>query len=420
MGAAVLPALIALLCILVACYIVWLGPAASKEEEEEKEVHRPQMVRRPTPMTPPVAPEQPLSVKLVHAALKPFSSKPTTRPIPKQTPSQAPTKAPVLAVPSKSKPSVFPKSPWQRLQEADLREALQPPAPPLRVPLSPAPVPLDYTARLRKYRFQSATRSLEFSDPAFYRVTLPVVQRNVVSITLAKCVFPVSEYVVNAYNKWVDVEVGGNVVSVAMEEGDVFTSTQLAATLQSALVASGLLTFTVSAMLSQRKLVIHSGGPPFSLLFRTGPNVNESAWMLLGFPRDDTSAAASIVAPGIVDLTGTSAVDFFIDEVSNHLDSVDACVARIDLARYSGSVDTTYYSPSDTGQVQFFWPISRLIYLTFRFMVPQAVLLHDGSIVQRYRPYQFNGRQHVLELNIVAKEYKSVLEESVELEPNRT
>ena len=106
--------------------------------------------------------------------------------------------------------------------------------------------------------------------------------------------------------------------------------------------------------------------------------------------------------------------------MSNHLDSVDACVARIDLTRYSGTVDTVFYNPSDTGQLQFFWPISRLIYLTFRFMVPQAILLPDGSIIQRYRLYEFNGRQHSLELNIVSKEYESIMEESVELEPNRT
>lgn len=417
MGAALLPAVVALLCVVVACYIVWLGPSLAKEgEDEELDMQKPRVPRQRLPRSPITsAPTMFKPSPVPPAPVAAMSSK--TNAVLSKTDAPPPKPVPV----KKSwVQKLAPRTPWQRLQEADLREALQAPAPPLRVPLMPAPVPLDYTARLRKYRFQSATRSLEFPDPAFYRVTLPVVQRNVVSITLAKCVFPVSEYVVNAYNKWVDVDVGGTVYSVEMEEGDVFTSTQLAALLQTAFGNAGLGTFTVTAVPLQRKLSIQSGGPTFSLLFRTGEHVNESAWMLLGFPRDDTSPAASVVAPGIVDLTGTSAVDFFIDEVSNHLDSVDACVARIDLARYSGSVDTTYYSPSDTGQVQFFWPISRLIYLTFRFMVPQAVLLPNGSIIQRYRPYQFNGRQHVLELNIVAKEYKSVIEESVELEPNRT
>jgi hypothetical protein len=135
----------------------------------------------------------------------------------------------------------------------------------------------------------------------------------------------------------------------------------------------------------------------------------------MGFPRVDTADLSVQTSPGVVNMFGVLAIDLFIEEISNSIDSADNAFARIDLYRVTGS-EYCFFTPPGDGLPSYFWPVSRLTFLTFSFKVRYSEILPDNTVIERYRPYEFNGRQHTLRLDIVSKEYKSPLEENIELE----
>jgi hypothetical protein len=292
-------------------------------------------------------------------------------------------------------------------------------APPVQV-RAPLIVPhkLEYMMRHRKYTFQSDQRDqLLYPTPDYYRLKLLVPLRNVVAITLSSGVFPITEYSVNAYNQWLDIDVGGTVYSIQLPQGE-YTDATLPGALQAAIVAVGppLAGCTVTLDPLTRRLTV-TNAPAFALLFRTGPHVNVSLWQVMGFPQLDTAAGVSVTAPGVVDLSGTLAIDMFVDEVSTNIDSTDNAVARISLQKFTPVSALTYFTPTNYGVLRKFWPIGRLHYLTFRFMVKVSELQPDGQVVVKYRPYDFNERNHTMQLTITSKEYESPQDEFVELDP---
>lgn len=331
-------------------------------------------------------------------------------------PASTPPPMPVAVAATLPKKSV-PKTRHQMMQEDALNDKLVAPRVQTRSPLV-VPHHLEYTLRHRKYTFQSDQRDqLLYPSPAYYRLKLLVPLRNVIAISLSSGVFPIAEFNVNAYNQYLDIDIAGTVYTVQVPEGD-YTETTLAAAVQAAIVALGppLAGFTVALDPLTHRITV-ANAAAFSLLFRTGPSVNKSMWQVLGFPQLDTATAVSVAAPGVVDLAGTLAVDMFIEEVSCNIDSTDNAVARIDLEKFTPVSALTYFTPTSNGVLRKFWPISRLQYLTFQFMVKVNELQPDGQVVVKYRPYEFNGRNHTMQLAISCKEYESPQDEFVELDP---
>jgi hypothetical protein len=313
---------------------------------------------------------------------------------------------------------------WKRQQDELIEQSkLVTPSPGARAPVLSTGVPpasLGFTKRLRRFAFMSEARDTAlYPSPSYYRSTLSIPQKNVVAIGLNLAVIPLSEFNINAYNQWLDIEVGGVTYEVELPAGN-YTTVNIQATLQLAIrtTAVALLAYTVLLHPLTNTIEISTNGPPCVLLFRTGPHVNRNLWQVLGFPRTvDTASLTVHLAPGTVSLFGTMAIDVFIDEISNAIQSTDNAFARIDLLRTSVTADVTFFTPPGDGlPLGFFWPISRLTFLTFNFMVKYTELLAGGEIVDRYRPYMFNGRNHILRLDIVTQEYKSPFEESIELE----
>ncbi len=406
---ALVPATVALLCVIAAGYIVWqqwrdptengfrpfrsvagLPPALLGAPQPQRTVPKGALTSLPTGGTPPEERE----VEVGHRVV---STVPTLRV------TGGTTLASAHGVPRRVESNSHGPSP-----------PLKAPKPQERVPLT-LDHKLVHTTRARKYTFQSEARDTTiYPDPAFYRVTFPTLLRNVIAIFLNLAVIPVSEYNINEFNQWIDIDEAGTIYQVQIPEG-YYTEANIAMDVQNAIVAThpALAAYTVSFSTLTKRITIDSNGAPFSMLYRTGPNVNRSTWIVLGFPREDTTAAVSVTAPGTVDLLGALAIDLFAEELTN---SLDGSLARIELNRQSIG-GATYFTPSDIGAQSYFWPIGKLQFLTFRFMVPYTELLPDGEIIERYRLYQFNGRQHMLDFDVITREYRNVLEDNVELDP---
>lgn len=329
------------------------------------------------------------------------------------------------ALPSAARGGGVDESPWVKLHKDDMleqRALVHSAAPrPPRAPLC-TPHPLTYTTRLRRCTFESEARNTQlYPYPSYYRMNLSVTQKNVIGIGLNLAVIPVSEYNVNIYTQWLDIEVAGVLYSIQLPEGNYTNvtpgTTNFSTALKAALIATSpvFAAYTVAFEALTNKSVINTHGGPCILRFGTGPNVNRSLWQIMGYPRVDTPDLSIQESPGVVNMFGALAIDLFIEEISNAIDSADNAFARIDLYRTTGS-EYCFFTPPGDGLPRYFWPISRLTFLTFSFKVRYSEILPDNTIIERYRPYLFNGRQHTLRLDIVSKEYKSPLEENIELE----
>lgn len=312
-------------------------------------------------------------------------------------------------------------SPWRLAQEEELKEQAQEVAPvaQAREPLIVAHQ-LQYGRKLYKYTFQSDQRDTTFfPSPSFYRIQLLVPLRNVIGIFMNTAVIPISEPAVNPYNQWIDIEVAGTLYQVQVPEGDYSDGLSLASGIQGAIQAMGgpLALFTVSYTLLTRTLTINTNGAPCIIRWSTGPNVNRNMWIVMGFPREDTADLVVHVAPGIIDLAGPLAIDVFIEEIKSQINSTDNPFVRINLQKFTPTSTITYFTPTEGGLPQTFWPIARLSYLTFSFMVKYTELLPNGDIVVKYRPYDFKQRQHTFQITVQTKEYKNMFEDVVELDP---
>lgn len=382
---------VAALCVVVAVYIV-------VSERRDTDGNTPRM--HAAPSLPAAA--------AVTQLFKPPKATPPKSDAPRVPP-------PVKQVPQPPEPQH--KSRYLMMREDVMNDKLV--APPVQV-RSPLVVPhhLEYTLRHRKYTFQSDQRDqLMYPSPAYYRLKLLVPLRNVVAITLSSGVFPITEYNVNAYNQYVDIDVGGTVYTVQVPQGE-YTESTLAPAVQTAIQALGppLAGVTVTLDPLTRRITV-ANAAAFTLLFRTGPSVNKSMWQVLGFLQLDTTPALSTTAPGMIDLAGALAIDMFIEEVSCNIDSTDNAVARISLQKFTPVSSLTYFTPTNYGVLRKFWPIGRLQYLTFQFMVKVSELQPDGQVIVKYRPYDFNERNHTMQLAFSCKEYESPQDEFVELDP---
>jgi hypothetical protein len=312
------------------------------------------------------------------------------------------------------------QTPWQLAQHAALAEkaAAVIPRPPPREPLM-IENKLDISRKLSKFTFQSDQRDIQmYPLESYYRLQLDIPLRNVIGVYMNNAVIPISEPNVNVFNHWIDIDVGGTLYEVQIPEGE-YNELTLAPAIQAAIQAMGgpLAAFTVSLSPITRSLTVNTNGPPCIIKWRTGPNVNRSMWMVMGFPRVDTPDTVIHVAPGIIDISGVPAIDVFIEEVKSSINSVDNCFVRIPMQRFAPTSTITYFTFTTAGLPVTFWPIARLQYLTFNFLVKTTILLPNGDIVVKYRPYDFKQRQHTFQLTFETKEYKNVFEDFVELDP---
>lgn len=363
-------------------------------------------------------------------AAAPPAAAPPQAPQPPPQPPQPPQPTPAAPVPPKpAMPELPPAGSMPARADPELPGLykLLPPAMPIEpippmlkpVPLAPpggktiTPMPATH-----RFSFNSAMRNtVEWPSPSRYRLDLPAVVRNVVQVTLFKLGMPLSEYIINEYNKWIDVKVGGTVYSVAMEERNV-DATNFATVINAALaqLAGFGINLTCTATVGVNntgKLSFSSNTGPFEFLFKSGPHVNSDAWMIFGFDRVDTPSSTVgppyvLAAPNRYDITGPFAIMLFIDELTRFIETADGAVAHINTTRYIPGSEILFYAPSDVGAPtdrQMFIPIGKLQYLTFNFVVPYPFMEPDGNIIPRYRPYLFNGRNHSLHFCFACREY---------------
>ena len=283
--------------------------------------------------------------------------------------------------------------------------------------LFPSPAKLDYTDKTFKYSFQSEARDTSiYPTSSVYRVYPVNILRNVYSVNASLAVIPCAEYNVNQYNQWLDILFSGVTYAVKIPVGQYTADATFSAAIETAITTTdpALAAFTASFNTLTFTITINSNGLPFSLLFFTGVNVNQSCWKVLGFPRIDTEVAASITGPGIVDLNGEQWVYLFIDEFTNALENSAVAVFPLNKVVTTGAA---FFTQDEIGpHFRLFHPIGRLPFLTFRFLVFTTNILSDGLLVDSFRPYDFNGRQNSVQLNFFCYQYHNVLSDSVELD----
>lgn len=431
---ALIPAAVAVLCVVVAVYIVYkeqeAGTLTLSRAPLQLQFKPPRLAARAAqaqarqlaraPHSAPLRPDmQYASAQPMQAAPEPVAQ----AAVQSRLSINEESDTGIVVVPQAPPiPTPDTRTPWQRFAEDDLHaDKLVAPKPQPRVPLN-MPKDVQQVVKLKRLTFQSEERDPQmYPTPSIYRLKMPVPMRNVVSVSLTNAAIPLSEYLMNEYTQWLDVEYLGTLYQVQAPLGDWNSSIGSFATmLQAAMIAAGLpAALTVTSSIDTQRLTFSTNtGNPWRFLMRSGPNVNRSMWQVIGFPRVDTALATTLVGEYNVDFQGTYAVDVFIDEISCHLDSADNMVAHVILQKFLAISVTTYKAPPDAGLPRTFFPIARLQYLTFRFLVSYTILNPDSDVPEQvYRPYLPNGRNHTIQLDFGCKEYVDVFEQIVELDP---
>jgi len=277
--------------------------------------------------------------------------------------------------------------------------------------------------RVWKLNFDASCRDTDvWPSTSEWRVDLPTTMRNISSVTLRSIGLMPSEYTVDAYNNTIDVSFGGSVYTVTVPSGVYATGGVLATAVGAAIVATdaALAGFSATYTALTDTLTISESTPAaFTLLFQSGASAGTatSMWRTLGFLRTDTPSVLvggshDAVAPGRVDLTGVLAIDVFADELTT---SLDGPIGRVLLDR-SVSGDPVFQESHHEDYHQF-WPLGRLKFLTFRFMVQFGRQSDDGTVVCDYRPYMFHGRDVSLRLDFGETSYVNPMEADVQLGP---
>ena len=275
--------------------------------------------------------------------------------------------------------------------------------------------------RIWRLNFNSQCRDLrQWPTSSAWASSLTHIMRNVSSVALRSVACHASEYVVDVWNNTLDILFGGTLYSVTVPVGD-YTAVTLPPGVQAAIIATdvALANFTVTyASLTDTVLISETTPAVFTLLWRTGPNANTSMWKTLGYTLNDITSSLGAThdapAPARIDLIGVLAIDVFADELNN---SVEGPIGRVQLAR---AVPDGPIFQNFTNETHAFWPIGRLTFLTFRFMVEFAKMSTDGTMVCDYRPYIFNGRNNTVRVDIGCTEYVNPMEKDVHLEPSAT
>jgi hypothetical protein len=289
------------------------------------------------------------------------------------------------------------------------------PSPPTRATHHSA-CELQKGTRIWKLNFSSACRDDAWPSTSVWRVDLPTVMRNVSSVSLRSVGLHASEYTVDAWNNTIDVAFGGNTYAVVVPIG-MYTASALATAVTAAFVATdvALAAFTATYTALTDTITIAEGTPAaFTLLWVSGTNANTSLARTLGYTTDTSSTLVGVshvaAAPGRVDLDGVLAIDVFADELTN---SMDGPIGRVMLER---EPDAPVFQQTPLEEVHTFWPIGRLQFLTFRFMV-QYGRVEAGVVTCDYRPYEFHGKNNTLRLDFGETSYINPMEKEVQLDP---
>jgi hypothetical protein len=246
---------------------------------------------------------------------------------------------------------------------------------------------------------------------------------NVSSVALRSVALHASEYTVDAWSNTLDVQLGATLYTVTVPSGMYTSGAALASGVQAAIIAThaALANFSVVYTPLTDSLSIHESTPAaFSLLWATGPSVNTSMWKTLGFNIADLSSSLTggthaASAPGRIDLDGPLAIDVFADELKH---SIDGPIGRVELRRDRDTHSTVFQHYNDVKEAHTFWPIARLTFLTFRFLVQRVAV--DATLTCDYRPYQFHGRNNTLRLDFGCTEYVNPMEQDIQLDAGST
>lgn len=304
-------------------------------------------------------------------------------------------------------------------------DCLSQPRPPIR-DVRPTALSADLTRTTRVWRQEvhSDDRDREvWPTTAEWKASLVPPLRNVSQVGLDAVALHPSEHTIDVWNNKIDVSIGGVTHTVTVPTGTHIVGSSLAVAVEAAITAThpDLAHITVTYVtLTDTLTVADTTGTPFVLLWRTGPSVNTSCWRTLGFECADATSVtigtyAVVTSPYRVDLVGPLAIDMFADELRHCLSGP---VGRVHLhASSNGAVFQKYTTPLVDAHT--FWPLGKLSCLTLRFMVTYV----DGegdTLRTRYRPYVFNGRPITARLVFGCTEYVNPLEADVELDPNTT
>lgn len=354
----------------------------------------------PTPKPPP------LSMKLTPSS---------TSPTPKK-------RSPVPLHPSSTMASTFVLPGAQNYTNVTLpSDHLEIPVTQTRELVPLACVDLERGTRVWKLNFDSSCKDgVQWPTTSHWRMDLSTFVRNVTSTTLRSVGLEPAEYTVDVWNNMVDVEVGGTQYAVAVELGMYANGTDLATAISTAFVAThaALAGFSVVyTALTDRMTVSESTPTQFSLLWGSGENANTSLWKTMGFLQQDVSSTLSggahqVDSPGRVDLYGPLAIDVFADELTNCLEGP---LGRVLLSRSVEGAPVFRENTLDNHHT--FWPISKIQFITFNFMVQYGHINADGTVVCKYRPYEFHGRHNTVQLDFGVMSYMNPLEAEVQLEP---
>lgn len=317
-----------------------------------------------------------------------------------------------------------------------LKKHLPPPPPPHRPTMprdsSTAPTPTfrkliptttcepGRRRQIWKLNFNSECRDrASWPSSSEWRARASSAMRNVSSVRLRSIGLHAAEYTVDVWNNRMDLEFAGTVYQVTIPVGEYASGTALAAATTTAITStSGALAgFSVTYSTLLDSLAVLEGTPTeFTILWASGPNVNTSAYRVLGFERSDLASVLNgpnhEVVGGRVDLDGVLAIDVFADELTK---SLDGPVGRVVLRKqYAGA---PVFQDLPVNDFHTFWPIARLTFLTFRFMVQYGHVNPDGTVLCEYRPYVFNGKPNTVRIDFGVTSYINPMEDDVQLDP---
>ena len=279
---------------------------------------------------------------------------------------------------------------------------------------------LERGTRVWKLNFDSSCKDgATWPTTSQWRMELSTYVRNVTSTTLRSVGLDMAEYTVDAWNNMIDVNTGGVDYAVSVELGMYASGGDLATAITAAFVTHAALAnlTAVYTPLTDTITISESTPTEFTLLWGSGANVNSSLWKTLGFVQQDVTSVLSggaqvVISPGRIDLYGVLAVDVFADELTN---SLEGPIGRVLLKQ---TVDgAPVFQETIVNDYHTFWPISKIQFLTFRFMVQYGHINEDGSMVCKYRPYEFHGRHNTIQLDFGVTSYVNPLEAEVQLEP---
>jgi len=217
---------------------------------------------------------------------------------------------------------------------------------------------------------------------------------NVHSIELIRGSFPRSQYAIDVHNNKMDIEVNGIVLTVIeVGRGNYDINTYITA-LKAAFVSNGIdMNIVFSDLISRVEIYNTSVTDTYKILFKTGPNYEDSNFNELGFTPNDITLvpSGSKIGDRRVDLFGSVSINIELEEVPyNNGDHVMSTILLNECAL------TVYDNPA---------------LFSKRHLKPLLSLSHFTCIVtfnqafKKKREYNFNGIDYDLTLEIITIEH---------------